>query len=76
MARFFSLLTNVRWRVAMAMAVRVAQELQMAHGRLEPDERRRLAELIRTSGGRPLRLTPQQRTEVALLARKASGLGV
>ncbi len=59
----------------MAMAVRVAQELQMAHGRLEPDERRRLAELIRSSGGRPLRLTPKQRMEVALLARKASGLG-
>ena len=75
MARFFSLLTKVRWQVAVAMTTRVARELQTAHGRLDPDERRRLAELIRSSGGRPLRLTPKQRMEVALLARKASGLG-
>jgi hypothetical protein len=73
-ARLFSLLLNVRWRVALAVGRRVALELQAAHGRLEPDERRRLGELIRSSGGRPLRLSPRERGEVARLAQKAAGL--
>ena len=73
-ARLLSLLLRVRWAVALQMARRIADELSAAHGRLEPDERRRLAELLRHSGGRPGRLSGQERSEVARLAQKAAGL--
>jgi hypothetical protein len=73
-ARMLSLLLRVRWAVALQMAQRVAHELSVAHGRLEPEERRRLGELLRHSGGRPMRLSGQERIEVARLAQKAAGL--
>ena len=73
-ARVVSLVMRVRWQVAFRVARRILQELQTAQGRLEPEERRRLGELLRVSGGRLMRLSPQQRTEVARLAQKAAGL--
>jgi hypothetical protein len=75
LARLLSLALRVRWSVAIEVARRVTHELQVAHGRLEPDERRRLAELIRHSGGRPNRLSRTERGEIARLAQKAAGLG-
>ena len=73
MTRFFARLLRVRWAVALRVARRVARELRDAHGRLEPDERARLAELIRRSGGRPQRLSRGERGEVVRLTRKAVG---
>jgi hypothetical protein len=73
MARFFARLLRVRWAVALRVARRVALELRDAHGRLEPDERARLAELVRRSGGRPQRLSRRERGEVVWLTRKAVG---
>ena len=73
MARFFASLLRVRWAVALRVARRVARELRDAHGRLEPQERARLAELLRRSGGRPQRLSRSERGEVVRLARKAVG---
>ena len=75
LARLMALVLRVRWQVALEVARRVAHELHDAHGRLEPDERRRLAELIRHSGGRPTRLSRTERGEIARLAQKAAGLG-
>jgi hypothetical protein len=74
LTRVLSLVMRVRWEVALRIARRVAHELQVAHGRLEPDERRRLGELLRHSGGRPMRLSPTERSEIARLAKKAAGL--
>jgi hypothetical protein len=74
LARVMSLALRVRWTVALQMARRAVHELQVAHGRLEPDERRRLGELLRNSAGRPMRLSRQERIEVARLAQKAAGL--
>jgi hypothetical protein len=59
--------------MASRIAHRVALELKDAHGRLEPDERRRLGELIKRSGGRPQRLSRGERGEVVQLTRKAVG---
>jgi hypothetical protein len=73
-ASLLALLLRVRWHVALQTVRRVAYELQNAHGRLEPEERRRLGELLRHSGGRPMRLSPPERREVARLAQKAAGL--
>jgi hypothetical protein len=73
MARLFARLLRVRWAVALRVARRVALELRNAHGRLEPDERARLAELVRRSGGRPQRLSRRERGEVVWLTRKAVG---
>ena len=73
MARFFARLLRVRWAVALRVARRVARELRDAHGRLEPEERARLAELVRRSGGRPQRLSRSERGEVIRLTRKAVG---
>jgi hypothetical protein len=73
-ARMLSLLMRVRWAIALQMARRVANELSAAYGRLDPDERQRLGELLRHSGGRPGRLSGQERMEVARLAQKAAGL--
>lgn len=71
MAWFFARLLRVRWAIALRVARRVARELRDAHGRLEPDERARLAELVRRSGGRPQRLSRSERGEVVRLTRKA-----
>jgi hypothetical protein len=73
MARLFARLLRVRWAVALRVARRVALELRDAHGRLEPDERARLAELVRRSGGRPQRLSRSECGEVVWLTRKAVG---
>lgn len=73
MAWFFSRLLRVRWAVALRIARRVAQELRDAHGRLEPEERARLRELLKRSGGRPQRLSRNERGEVVRLTRKAAG---
>ena len=73
-ARLLSLLMRIRWTVALEMARRVSHELSVAHGRLDPEERQRLGELLRASGGRPTRLSGQERTEIARLAQKAAGL--
>ena len=73
-ARLLSPLLRVRWQVALLAVRRVAYELHNAHGRLEPDERRRLGELVRQSGGHPTRLSAPERREVARLAQKAAGL--
>jgi hypothetical protein len=40
--------------------------------RLEPEERRRLVELVRIGHGRRRNLTPQQRDELAMLIEKAA----
>jgi hypothetical protein len=40
--------------------------------RLEPEERRRLVELVRIGRGRRRNLTPQQREELAALVEKAA----
>jgi hypothetical protein len=64
---------RVRWAVALRVARRVTQELRSAHGRLDTDERRRLAELVRHSGGRPTRLSRTELSEAARLAQKAVG---
>jgi hypothetical protein len=40
-------------------------------GKLEPDERRRIAELLRIGHGRTRNLTPRQRAELAALIAKA-----
>jgi hypothetical protein len=74
LTRVLSLVMRIRWEVALRIARRVAHELQVAHGRLEPDERQRLSELLRHSGGRPTRLSPTERSEIARLAKKAAGL--
>jgi hypothetical protein len=74
LARVLSFVLRVRWQVALRMARRVAHEMQIAHGRLEPEERRRLGELLRHSGGRPMRLSQPERREVARLTQKAAGL--
>ena len=73
--RVVALASRVRWEVALRMARRVAHELQLAHGRLEPDERRRLGELLKSSGGRPARLSRPERGEIVRLTRKAAGMG-
>ena len=73
MARFFSRLLRIRWAVALRIARRVARKLHDAHGRLEPAERVRLAELIKRSGGRPQRLSRSERGEVVRLTKMASG---
>ena len=73
LTRLMALAMRVRWEVALRMASRVAHEAQLAHGRLEPDERRRLGELLRTSGGRPRRLSRPERGEIVRLAKKAAG---
>jgi hypothetical protein len=73
MTRFFARLLRVRWAVALRVARRVALELRDAHGRLAPEERTRLAELVRRSGGRPQRLSRSERAEVVGLTRKAVG---
>lgn len=39
--------------------------------RLEPHERKRIAELVRLGRGRPRNLTPRQRAELAALIAKA-----
>ena len=59
--------------VAVRVARLVALELQSAYGRLEPDERVRLGELVKRSGGRPQRLSRRERGEVIRLTRKAVG---
>ena len=71
--RLSSHLPRVRWQLALRIARRVALELKDAHGRLEPDERRRLGELMKRSGGRPQRLSRRERAEVLRLTRKAVG---
>ena len=73
MARFFSRLLGMGWAVALRIARRVARELHDAHGRLEPAERARLAEYMKRSGGRPQRLSRNERGEVVRLTRKAAG---
>jgi hypothetical protein len=73
MAWFFSRLLRVRWALALRIARRVAVELRSAHGRLEPEERARLGELVRRSGGRPQRLSRGERGEVVRLTMKAVG---
>jgi len=73
MAWFYSQLLRVRWAVALRIARRVASELRAAHGRLEPEERARLGELLRRSGGRPQRLSRGERREVVRLTMKAAG---
>ena len=73
MAWFFSRLLLVRWAVALRIARRVAQELRDAHGRLDPEERARLSELLKRSGGRPQRLSRHERGEVVRLTKKAAG---
>jgi hypothetical protein len=74
LTRVLSLAMRVRWEVALRTARRVAHELQLAHGRLEPDERRRLGELLKNSGGRPTRLSRPERSEIVRLAQKAAGM--
>ena len=66
MARFFSRLLRMRSTI-------FARELHDAHGRLEPAERARLAELIKRSGGRSQRLSRSERGEVVRLTKTAAG---
>jgi hypothetical protein len=73
MARFSSRLFRIRWALALRIAQRVAVELHQAHGRLEPEERARLGELVKRSAGRPQRLSRKQRGEVVRLTMKAAG---
>ena len=72
MAQFFSRLLHIRWAVGLRVARQVARELRDAHGRLEPAERARLAELLRRSGGRPQRLSWRERGEMVRLTQKAT----
>jgi hypothetical protein len=58
----------------MARLVAAAQVVLLARRhwlRLEPDERRRLFTLVRVSGGRRGKLTPDERLELAQLIAKA-----
>ena len=73
MARFFSRLLLTSWAVALRIARRVARELHDAHGRLQPAERARLAELIMRSGGRPQQLSRSECGEVVRRTKKAAG---
>lgn len=73
MARFFSRLLRIRSAIALRLARRVARELHDAHGRLEPAERARLAELIKRSGGHPKRLSRSDRGEMLGLTKTAAG---
>ncbi len=45
--------------------------------RVSPADRARLAELVKASKGRPMHLTPQQRTEISNIVKRADipGLG-
>ncbi len=62
-----------RWlaeRLWFIAAIEVAWLANRHWRRLEPDERRRLRELIRKSRGRPSRLSPSEREEAQELIRK------
>jgi hypothetical protein len=61
-------------RVPVARLVALGELLLLAREhimRLEPDERRRVLELVRRGRGRPSRLTPRERRELARLVAKA-----
>ena len=73
MTRFLSRLMRIRWALALRIAQRVAAEVREAHGRLEPEERARLGELVKRSRGRPQRLSRDERGEVVRLTTKAAG---
>jgi hypothetical protein len=73
MALWFSRLLRIRWALALGIARRVASELRDAHGRLEPEERARLSELVRRSAGRLQRLSRGERGELIRLTLKAIG---
>ena len=62
-----------RWlaeRLWFVAAIQVAWLANRHWRRLEPDERRRLRELIRKSRGRPSRLTTKERAEAEELLQK------
>lgn len=69
----FLRLLRFRWVLALRLARWIVIASRNAHGRLEPDERARLGDLLRRSRGRPRRLSRGQRSEVARLALKAVG---
>lgn len=61
-------------RLPVAKLLALAEIVSLAHdhvARLEPHERRRVLELLRTGRGRPSRLSAAQRAELHLLVAKA-----
>ena len=66
---FMARLVRFRWLLALRIARWVVMGFRDARGRLEPEERARLGELVR----RPRRLTSSERGEVARLTLKAVG---
>jgi hypothetical protein len=69
----FLRLLRFRWALALRLARWIVIASRNAHGRLEPEERARLGDLLIGSRGRPRRLSRGQRSEVARLALKAVG---